>query len=121
MSNCHVCNAALPPDAEWCGQCLTPVKQEAHEPVDRPEPEPFVGPPPEYSAWKAGPYSFGPVGKILITAFVVLVGAALAYVSARIGSFYGTMGLALVMMLIGIFSVFAVMGLWGLWRPTRVK
>jgi hypothetical protein len=120
MANCHVCNAELSPDMEWCGQCYTPVEKDVDEHLDRP-PEPFVGPPPEYSAWKAGPYSFGPAGKIIITSLVVLVGAVMAYLAARIGAFYGTSGLALVLMLIGIYSIFAVLGLWGLWRPTRVK
>lgn len=122
MANCRVCNAELNPDIDWCGQCYTPVEKPGHEPLERPEP---VGnevlPAPEYSAVKAGPYSFGLLGKLILTSLVVGVGAALGLTATRIGSFYGTMGLALVLMFIGIYTVIAVIGLWGIWRPTRIK
>lgn len=121
MANCHVCNAELNPELDWCGQCLTPIDKGQHEPVERPLPDPDVRPPDEYSAWRAGPYSFGPVGRIVWTAVVIALGGVLTWLAARIGSFYGTMGLALVLVFIAVYVVFAVLGLWGIWRPTRVK
>lgn len=121
MANCRVCNAELNPELDWCGQCYAPVEKGAHEPVERPQPEPDVTPPEEFSAWRAGPYSFGPLGKILSTALVFAVGAALIWLAARIGTFYGVMGLALVLLFLGIYTVLAVIALWGIWRPTRVK
>lgn len=120
MATCHVCDAELAPTAQWCGQCLTPVPT-GGDPGERAAPEPDVGPAPEYSAWRAGPYSFGPFGKLLITAIVIGAGIVLAYVAGSVGWFYGVAGLALILLLILVYSILAAMGLWGLWRPTRVK
>jgi hypothetical protein len=124
MDRCTECGATLTPDLEWCGQCYAPVKKEAeagHEPADGEEPEPWVIEPPEYSAWKAGPYSFGPVGRSVITGIMVALGVVVFFAARAVGKFYGIPGLSLVLMFLGIYSVIAIIVLWGVWRPTRVR
>ena len=87
MDTCRSCGAHLGADAQWCWQCYRPVEQ----PLPTPRAEaPTAGPLalggaraddplplPRYSRWKAGATTFGPVGKILITAAVVGFGCLL--------------------------------------------
>ena len=71
---CRECGAALSPDLRWCGRCLAPVVEFAPRArleggfVDTPRHDVH------YSRWKAGPTSFGPVGRILATLLVILLG-----------------------------------------------
>lgn len=119
---CSNCNAELSTTAEWCSQCLTPVKASGqHEPSDRSEPEPLVMKPPEYSAVRKGPYSFGIVGKLVITAVVVLIGLGLLVLSIWMTNYLETPGLALVWLILIPYTVLGLLVLWGTWRPTRVK
>ena len=66
---CRACGGALPPDLRWCATCYAPVAlYSPREPVH--EPGGYVGQPrhtPRTSRWRAGPTSFGPVGRILST------------------------------------------------------
>lgn len=119
---CKNCNAELPQTAEWCNQCLAPVKaEEQHEPVDRPEPEPIIVPPPEYSAVRKGPYAFGLTGKLVITALIVGLGVCLYILAQWLTDHLETPGLALVLLFLVPYSILALVFLWGTWRPTRVK
>jgi hypothetical protein len=68
-SLCRACGAKLAGDVGWCTTCFEPIT-----PYARRErlhgPGAFVGsqsPTPRTSRWRAGPTTFGPVGRILIT------------------------------------------------------
>lgn len=67
---CRACGAALPADLRWCTTCYAPVTlYSRREPVHGPEgyagqPRPTL----RTSRWRAGPTSFGPLGRILSTA-----------------------------------------------------
>jgi len=67
---CRACGATLPPDLGWCATCFAPVTlYSPREPVH--EPGSYAGQPMHTlrtSRWRAGPTSFGPVGRILCTA-----------------------------------------------------
>jgi len=108
---CRNCGAKLSPDAEWCGLCLTPVHEpEREQPTQRLRPgvlRPEAKPVPQYSRWKGGPNSFGPVTKIVVTIFVVAL--------FPFGGYYGTRTLYLVG-----YAPIAVLILWGLWRKQQV-
>ncbi len=72
---CRNCGADLARDVRWCTFCFTPITEYApREPLH----DGFAGTPqPEVrsSRWrKAGPLTFGPVGRVLITVFVLLMG-----------------------------------------------
>ncbi len=131
---CRVCGAALGPDAEWCGQCLTPVvppgtgpppaADDTGQPGSDQDAEPRapeVYPAPETSVTRPGPYQFGLVGRLIWTALFVIGGLALYGASQAAGAFYGRPALALVLVLLGIYVVIGSIFLWGVWRPTRVK
>jgi hypothetical protein len=83
---CRTCGAPLPPDVRWCLRCFAPVlqltpRERPLPPLDRvEEPPPWVNAsplrdpdarPPTYSRWRAGPTTFGPVGRLTITAVVL--------------------------------------------------
>jgi predicted phage tail protein len=117
---------------EWCSQCLTPVRPPAAVNVDPPDVAPGehepassstsdVHAPPEISMTKPGPYQYGIVGRLVWTAIFVVAGL-IGYAGARVvGHYFGTTGLALVMLLLGVYVLVAVIFLWGVWRPTRVR
>jgi len=72
---CRACGAALPGDVRWCGRCFEPVRE--FEPRATIHPGGVVGTPrpaPRRSRWRGGPTSLGPVGKVLTTAAIVLLG-----------------------------------------------
>jgi len=83
------CGGPLTADLQWCPRCLAPVER---------TPEPFAAsivyrlppreppPVPVYSRWKAGPTSFGAVGRIVMTV-LVLLGAVAGYPMSRGGIF----------------------------------
>jgi len=66
---CRSCGAALPPDIRWCATCYAPVTLYSRRERLHPEGG-FVGVPahtPRTSRWRAGPTSFGPLGRIVCT------------------------------------------------------
>jgi hypothetical protein len=72
--NCTSCGAPLPATLGWCGSCFAPVKlHSARRPIH--DPGGFVGtlePTPRTSRWRAGPTSFGPVGRLVSTGVLAL-------------------------------------------------
>jgi hypothetical protein len=85
---CRACGAPLPADVRWCLRCYEPVREFAPRdrqlpPLERvQEPPPWVGAsplrdpdvlPPTYSRWRAGPTTFGPVGRLIVTILVALI------------------------------------------------
>lgn len=72
--NCRSCRAALPPDIGWCTTCYAPVRAFAARPPLH-ERGSFVGAPTpdvKTSRWRAGPTTFGPVGRIAWTVGLLL-------------------------------------------------
>jgi hypothetical protein len=72
---CRSCGADLALDVRWCTLCFAPITEyAARERLH----DGFVGSPQpavRSSRWtKAGPLAFGPVGRILVTALVLLMG-----------------------------------------------
>jgi hypothetical protein len=72
---CRSCGADLAPDVRWCTFCFEPVTQfAARERLH----DGFVGglsPDVRSSRWaKAGPLTFGPIGRVLMTVLVLLMG-----------------------------------------------
>lgn len=72
---CRSCGADLAVDVRWCTLCFAPITEYAERERLR---DGFVGTPQDEvrsSRWKkAGPLSFGPAGRVLITVFVLLMG-----------------------------------------------
>lgn len=102
METCGACGANLSGDIDWCPRCYAPARGRtggpaaaAPGPAGGLEPAPaqplfipsgrvgFAPPPPEepvhHSRWRAGPTSFGPVGRLLLSVGVLVLGV-LAYV-----------------------------------------
>jgi hypothetical protein len=84
---CRSCGAPLPGDVRWCLRCYAPAleltpRERQLPPLDRVEPPPpnvprsplrdDAGPPPVFSRWRAGPTTFGPVGRLAVTALLML-------------------------------------------------
>ena len=70
---CRSCNATLPADVRWCGQCYEPVRELSARPSQPPGIQ-VLRPSPVYTRWQRGPTTFGPVGRLVSTAVVVLIG-----------------------------------------------
>jgi hypothetical protein len=85
---CRSCGAPLPHDVRWCLRCFMPVleltpRERQLPPLDQAEdPPPWVNRSPlrddperapTYSRWRAGPTTFGPVGRVAITMVVLLI------------------------------------------------
>ena len=82
LVRCLTCGASLRADAQWCGQCSTVIPQVPDEEpsLRRSLPEQAaLAKPQHYSRWRKSETSFGPVGRILITLFMVGVGALFAW------------------------------------------
>jgi len=109
METCQTCGATLPSGAEHCLKCRAPVVH------------PEVIQAPVTSITKSGPYQFGLIGKLVWTSLFLLVGFGLYAGAVTAGRYVGTPGLALVLMLLGLYVVVGLIFLWGVWRPTRVK
>jgi hypothetical protein len=80
--NCRQCGTALPPSVRRCLRCLEPVREMSPRPSAEGS---YVGPMQQevrYSRWRAGPLTFGPLGRVAITVVVVLVG-----LSTMVGGF----------------------------------
>lgn len=126
---CRRCGAALSPNIMWCTLCYEPVRQltprdrqlpplaAVEEPPEGVRRSPLRGAPEPrvYSRWKAGPTTFGPVGRILIT---LLVAAFFPW-----GSFVGfgsALGPLLLWYLMG-YTFLATFVLRHVWRKGRVE
>ena len=81
MDKCRLCGATLAPDLGWCGRCFTP-RPTPSQPVaerttlqnamrDRAAGTAVVHA--EFSRWRGGPTSYGPLGRTLLT-LAVLIG-----------------------------------------------
>jgi hypothetical protein len=70
--NCRSCGATLPPDVRWCNQCSEAVREfSARAPLHDGD---YVGIPRHdvhTSRWAASPTTFGPTGRLIVTAGVV--------------------------------------------------
>jgi hypothetical protein len=91
MDTCSTCGATLSPDLTWCGQCLTPILRPTEGSTeDRPlwvrtQRREHVGfEEARFSRWRAGPTSFGLLGRSVLTG-LVLVGCVIGYPIARGG------------------------------------
>lgn len=111
MSDCKHCGAPVPDHVSWCGRCLRPIEPPAppgapalhrrvlgHEQLTKPE----------FSRWRGGPTSFGPVTKIAITVFVIAMGPIGGETRFQ------------VLWAIGYLPIAALV-LWGVWRKQRVS
>ena len=84
MQTCPTCGASLAADLEWCNQCYSSLKP-APAPVEAPAPgerplwvrsntvAPELKLSQEFSRWRAGATSFGPVGRSFLTVLVLLM------------------------------------------------
>ena len=72
---CRHCGATLPPSVRWCGLCQKPVLEfSPREPVHAGNYVCNVRVEARYSRWRASPTTFGPVGRVLATLAVILMG-----------------------------------------------
>lgn len=110
--NCARCGAALPGDVRWCGRCYEPVREftpraplhgeivgELHHDVVT-------------SRWRKGPATFGPLGRLGITALLVLPPSVIVPAAMDIW-------LLALWFLLG-YSIFAAMVLRDVWRAAPV-
>ncbi len=131
MDRCPNCGARLQPDMGWCGRCLAPV------PVSDPELQQDARPlwarsqlqdrgpdhVPTYSRVRAGPTSFGIVGRSVLTVLLLLaavIGEPLArgFVLAAVG--FDVPGAGFIV-LYGVFALaIVVYALTRIWRRSRV-
>jgi len=72
---CRQCGTPLPPSVRWCSLCLEPVRELSPRPSDVGNYVEPMRPQVRYSRWIAGPLTFGPLGRVIITVVVVLVGS----------------------------------------------
>lgn len=71
---CRSCGADLALDVRWCTACFTPITEFAARPAT---PVGFVEVPHHHvrtSRWQGGEMTFGPVGRIVATTVVLLMG-----------------------------------------------
>jgi hypothetical protein len=71
---CRDCGAPLSPDVRWCTWCFAPITEFAARPVT---PVAFAEMPHHRlrtSRWRGGEMTFGPVGRIVATIVVLLMG-----------------------------------------------
>lgn len=79
MQTCTRCGAHVADDLAWCNQCYAFLRRE-EPPTDgiplsmrlRIKP-PAVETPREFSRWRGGPTSFGPLGRALLTLAVLML------------------------------------------------
>jgi hypothetical protein len=82
MRTCPSCGAGVADELEWCNQCYKALSTERV--ASTPEPQrplwirsnvgkPDVKIAPEFSRWRGGATSFGPVGRVLLTVGVLLL------------------------------------------------
>jgi hypothetical protein len=108
--NCRQCGSALPPTGRSCRVCSEPVRELSPRPRTEGTyvglPKPVV----RTSRWKASTLTFGPVGRLAITAVVVLFGA-----SSMVQGFNPAMIWPL-----GMYVVAATLILKHIWKPVRL-
>ena len=121
------CGATLAAGAEWCGQCLAPVGAGAQQP----EMSTYLrtqiaekAPPVEmtYSRWKAGPDSFGPIGRALLTlgvAVLFVLGFGVVYGNAFVGTGIPMWAAIAMYSVVGVPA--AAWMLRRVWKRTRIK
>ena len=87
MRTCPTCGAHVVEDLEWCNQCYSalPAAQAPSAPavVEAPAERPLwvrsnIGQPdvkhmPEFSRWRGGATSFGPLGRFMLTLGVIVM------------------------------------------------
>ena len=129
MELCASCGARLAPDASWRGQCFAPVVRPAAEPTETPlwrragSATRPPNPTPTYSRFRAGPTSFGALGRILMT-LALLAGLVVGYPMSR-GGMLAAVGFDIPgrPFLIGYSVVAGITGLYLLtriWKRARV-
>ncbi len=107
---CRECGTPLPPSVRWCGMCHAPVRELSPRPRDaRGYVEP-IEPEVRYSRWRGNALTLGPVGRIVITAGVVLFG-----LSFVIQGFNPAMIWPL-----GMYVIAATVVLKEVWKPVRI-
>lgn len=86
MRTCPTCGAHVVEDLGWCNQCYSaltaatpPADAVVVEPAERPlwvrsnVGQPDVKIAPEFSRWRGGATSFGPIGRVLLTLGVIVM------------------------------------------------
>lgn len=116
MDTCSACGARLKPELKWCWQCFAPARPP--EPGTGPPPGATQSdldpdPPPQYSRWRSGATTFGPVGRISITVVLALLGWVIFYVFRFVDG-------PLVIADVGVYGVAAFFILRHVWRRDRV-
>jgi hypothetical protein len=73
---CHACGASVRSEAEWCGQCFAPRARAAATQgtiMTRPlTVAPTLRPTVVRSRWRKTPTTYGPVGRLIATATLVI-------------------------------------------------
>jgi hypothetical protein len=140
MRTCPSCGARVANDLEWCNQCYsassavqTPAASAVVDaPADPQRPlwvrsnigQPDVKIAPEFSRWRGGPTSFGPVGRILLTLGVIVM-LIVGYPLLR-GLIYAVGGMDIPGAgLVVLYTCVALPGgaymLNRVWKPERIK
>ena len=84
MRTCPNCGAHVADDLEWCNQCFAAIVRPVEAPDDVPLDDrplwirsgttaPRLETHTEFSRWRGGATSFGPIGRILLTVGVILL------------------------------------------------
>lgn len=110
---CARCGQALGPDVRWCLACYEPVREFTPRPPGNAGT--FVGTPMHdrpTSRWAASPTTFGPVGRLVVTALLLAFGVGnLVMLGATPFGLWFLLG----------FAVFASFVLRSTWRPVPVQ
>ncbi|GAA0295861.1 hypothetical protein [Kineococcus aurantiacus] len=84
-TGCRQCRRDLAPTERWCPLCFTPAPAPAsagpvatHRGDDPPPPAPVAH---RYSRWAGTAVSFGPVGRLVLTALLLAVGPGMLCLS----------------------------------------
>jgi hypothetical protein len=130
MDTCGKCGAALSPDLDWCGRCLTPRgpdqtgQRVSLQDAMRHRKLGNEIAPSEFSRWKKSPTSFGPAGRTLLT-IAVLIGLVVGEPLARglvfivLGADVPTVGFMLLYAVMAVpICVYLIFG--KVWKRVRV-